>query len=86
VGSVDVFVSVLMFVCLCLSVYVGAEGPAGYVIEQECPELDTAQQQKTLVGKTVLHAWDNATGMRVFDDWRARARELKGAIARECVR
>eukprot|EP00277_Geminigera_cryophila_P007589 CAMPEP_0179413010 /NCGR_PEP_ID=MMETSP0799-20121207/4825_1 /TAXON_ID=46947 /ORGANISM="Geminigera cryophila, Strain CCMP2564" /LENGTH=127 /DNA_ID=CAMNT_0021185363 /DNA_START=47 /DNA_END=426 /DNA_ORIENTATION=+ len=43
-----------------------AEGPAGYVIEQECPELDTAQQQKTLVGKTVLHAWDNATAVGWF--------------------
>jgi hypothetical protein len=36
--------------------------PEGYEIIDEAPALDTEEQQTALIGKTILHAWDNATG------------------------
>ena len=40
--------------------------PEGYEIIDESPALDKEEQQKALIGQTILHAWDNATGKRQF--------------------
>ena len=38
--------------------------PEGYgLVDVECPDLDTEEQKKKLLGRTILHAWDNATGI-----------------------
>jgi hypothetical protein len=37
--------------------------PAGYKIIAKCSNLDTSENGKALIGKTILHAWDNATGI-----------------------
>jgi len=40
-----------------------AVAPTGFEIAgTECPPLDTEEQRKALIGQTILHAWDNATG------------------------
>ncbi len=46
--------------------------PEGYEIIDEGPALDTDEQQKALIGKMILHAWDNATGNK----WQSSANLL----------
>jgi len=37
---------------------------AGYSIVNDCPELNTLQQRHKMIGKTILHAFDDSTGER----------------------
>lgn len=39
-------------------IYIAVD-PEGYRIIHECPDLGTNK----MIGKTILHAWDNATGI-----------------------
>jgi len=36
-----------------------AVAPAGYSLVAECPPLETAQQRRALVGRRLLHGWDD---------------------------
>jgi hypothetical protein len=36
-----------------------AFAPVGYALVPECPPLETAQQRRALVGKRLLHGWDD---------------------------
>ena len=36
-----------------------AVAPTGFVLVPECPPLETAQQRRALVGKMLLHGWDD---------------------------
>jgi len=46
---------------------------AGYSIINDCPELKTLQQRHKMIGKTILHAFDNSTG------------KCDGRVARLCL-
>ena len=55
-----------------LRVSTGTEAPDGYkIVEEECPDVDTEEQQKTLIGQYILHAWDSKTGTQFAVDDRA---------------
>ena len=36
-----------------------AVAPAGFALVTECPPLETPQQRRALVGKMLLHGWDD---------------------------
>ena len=36
-----------------------AVAPAGFILVPDCPPLETAQQRRALVGRRLLHGWDD---------------------------
>ena len=61
------------------------EAPDGYqILDRECPLVDTEEQQKALIGRPILHAWDSPTGVCMCRDPDPLIRELLAFLNNPC--
>jgi hypothetical protein len=58
-----------------LSFVGAAQAPPGYKILESCPSLETHEDMQNLIGKQILHAWDDKDRLGWFEG-RAHGRNL----------